>query len=89
MTNHKKLINVIAHWTGTGFVSQRKRRTKIDQPVKMPRHTVFTRIINAAGAYLIFRATNPALLRGRCLFKHRAKFTFFSIFLFNGTLSIC
>ena len=47
------------------------------------------------GAYLIFRATSAALIRGRRLFEGGAylnivpdKFTF-SIFLFNGTLSIC
>ena len=47
------------------------------------------------GAYFIFRATSAALIRGRRLFEGGAylnivpdKFTF-SIFLFNGTLSIC
>ena len=47
------------------------------------------------GAYLIFRATSAALIRGRRLFEGGAylnivpdKFTF-SIFLFNSTLSIC
>ena len=47
------------------------------------------------GAYLIFRATSAALIRRRRLFEGGAyldivpdKFTF-SIFLFNGTLSIC
>ena len=47
------------------------------------------------GAYLIFRATNAALIRGRRLFEGGAylkivpdEFTF-SIFLFNGTLSTC
>ena len=47
------------------------------------------------GAYLIFRATSAALIRGQRLFEGGAylnnvpdKFSF-SIFLFNGTLSIC
>ena len=41
------------------------------------------------GAYLIFRATSAALIRGRRLLKNvPGKFTF-SIYLFNGTLSIC
>ena len=47
------------------------------------------------GAYLIFRATSAALIRGRRLFEGSAylkivpdKFNF-SIYLFNGTLSIC
>ena len=46
-------------------------------------------------AYLIFRATSAALIRGRPLFEGGAylkivpdKFTF-NIYLFNGTLSIC
>ena len=39
------------------------------------------------GAYLIFRATSAALIRGQRLFLPD-KFTF-SINLFNGTLSIC
>ena len=47
------------------------------------------------GAYLSFRATSAAVIRGQRLFEGRAylkvvpdEFTF-SIFLFNGTLSIC
>ena len=41
------------------------------------------------GAYLIFRTTSAALIRGRSLLKIAPdKFTF-SIFLFNGALSIC
>ena len=47
------------------------------------------------GAYLIFRTTSVALVRGCRLFEDGTylnivpdKFTF-SIFLFNGTLSIC
>ena len=47
------------------------------------------------GVYLIFRATSAALIRGRRLFDGGAYFKIvpdefaFSIFLFNGTLSIC
>ena len=47
------------------------------------------------GAYLIFRATSAALIRGRRLYEGGAclkvvpdKFSF-SVYSFNGTLSIC
>ena len=41
-------------------------------------------------AYLIFRSTSEALIRGRRLFKNCTRRIYFSaIFLFNGTLSIC
>ena len=47
------------------------------------------------GTYLIFRPTSAALIRGRLLFEDGAYLNIllgkvtFSIFLFNGTLSIC
>ena len=47
--------------------------------------TVFTRI-SAAGAYLIFRATSAALIRGRRLFKHCTRqIYFFYIFIQRHT----
>ena len=58
-------------------------------------HTVFTRTNKRRGVYLIFRATSAALIRGRRLFDGGAYLKIvpdefaFSIFLFNGTLSIC
>ena len=81
MTNSKKLINDIAHWNGTAFVSRKKRRAK-NRSVCKNAVTYLVYLNKRRGAYLIFRTISAALIRGRCLFKHRTRqIYFFYIFI--------
>ena len=79
-TNHKKLINVIGHWTGTAFVSQKERRTENRSVCK---NAVTYRIYsNKRRGALIFRDTSAALIRGWYVFEHRIRrIYFFLIFI--------
>ena len=87
MTNHRKLINVIAHWTGSAFVLQKKRR---NENRSIGKYAATYRIYS--NKRRLFNFSRHKCGAYRRLFEGGAylnivpdKFTF-SIFLFNGTL---